>query len=268
MNRIGLRVLVAAAATFGSLGVYMGVSAATSSSPQTFYGCAANNGRVLRITTRFDTMCNKGQTVVTWNATGATGPKGATGATGPKGSTGATGATGATGPRGATGATGASGANNPLVFGPYTTTGDPDSSVCGGNWANDAFTRTYVVTPGPGDAFQITELFNGTFVTIAGVPQPNPASCPGTSQTGGVTGTIYGQYAITVSASQAAAFDPYATCAGSCSTESFFSTFFGGIDFDALSGSTINYGWQFYYNAPGHGSWVNADYGNTGNITG
>jgi hypothetical protein len=101
MNRFGLRVLVAVAATFGSLGIYMGVSAATSSSPQTFYGCAANNGRVLRITTRLMTDCNKGQTVVTWNAAGTPGATGATGPKGPKGSTGSQGAQGAQGPAGA-----------------------------------------------------------------------------------------------------------------------------------------------------------------------
>jgi hypothetical protein len=268
MNRVGTRLLIAVAAGVASVGVYAGISAATNASPTTFYGCEASNGRIGFITVKPGVKCQGAQIPVSWNAVGPAGATGGKGAKGDKGDTGAAGANGAPGAKGDKGDKGNSGVNNPLVFGPYTTTGDPDSSVCGGNWATDAFTRTYIVTPGPGDAFQVTELFNGTFVTIAGVPQPNPASCPGTLQTGGVNGTLYGQYAITVGAADAAAFDPYASCAGSCNTESFFSTFFGGLDFNANPGGNITYGWQFYYNAPGHGSWVNADYGNTGNITG
>lgn len=65
------------------------------------------------------------ETRLTWNQTGATGPKGDTGPQGPRGDTGAAGATGSTGPTGADGvpgATGASGAQGDT--GPRGATGD------------------------------------------------------------------------------------------------------------------------------------------------
>jgi hypothetical protein len=104
MNRVGLRLLIAAAATLGTIGVYAGVSAATSSSPSMFYGCAAANGRVLRITTNSNVKCMGGQTVVSWSATGPAGAKGATGAKGSPGSQGAQGPQGSQGPAGPAGA--------------------------------------------------------------------------------------------------------------------------------------------------------------------
>jgi hypothetical protein len=95
MNRIGLRLAIASVAALASIGVYAGVSAATSSSPSMFYGCTAANGRVLRITTNSNVKCQGGQTVVSWSATGPAGAKGATGPAGAKGATGAPGAPGA-----------------------------------------------------------------------------------------------------------------------------------------------------------------------------
>ena len=43
---------------------------------------------------------------------------------------------------------------------------------------------------------------------------------------------------------------------------SFFSSFFNGL---AEPGT---YAWEFYYAAPGHGTWANTDHGNTGEIIG
>lgn len=203
---------------------------------------------------------------------GAAGDKGAKGDTGANGATGATGATGAPGPTGqpgpqgvpgtpgATGATGPAGADahNPLVFGPYNS-GSTDSSVCGGDWANDTYTRTYIVSPQSDGSFQVTELFNGSFVTLAG-NSPNDTDCATTADdvAAGITGSFHGDYALVVPAP--ADFDPTATCPAGCTTSDFFTTFFG-------SGFPATFAWSFYYSTASHGSWANTDHGNSGNIT-
>lgn len=256
MNRLSsllVTVVVASAISVAGVAVAASAMGGTKSSPTTFYACQAKNGTITKITTDSKLTCAGGakavasEKVVSWNSVG------------PMGAPGPAGAMGAQGPAGATGAPGASGVNNPLVFGPYTTTGDPDSNVCGGNWATDAFTRTYIVTPQSNGSFDVTEVFKGSFVTIAGAAEPNDSACT-TSQTGGVTGVFYGDYALNLAAP--ADFNPNATCAGSCSTASFFSTFFNGA---AEPGS---YAWEFYYTTPHNGSWQNTDHGNTGEITG
>ena len=61
----------------------------------------------------------------------------------------------------------------------------------------------------PAGASSVTVLTKGTFVTIAGISEPNPATCPGTLQTGGVTGTTWGDYSVTTGTG--VTFDPYAT---------------------------------------------------------
>lgn len=192
--------------------------------------------------------------------TGATGPQGEQGEQGPQGNTGATGAQGPQGNQGPAGADGPRGASNPLVFGPYNTPNDQDSNTCGGNWATDNFDRTYIVTPQPDGSFDITELYNGTFTTNAGESQPNPASCPGTLETGGVFGHMYGEYVLNLAAP--ADFNPTATCSAACGTSDFFADFFHGASEPA------NYAWEFYYTTPSNGDWSNTDHGNTGNITG
>jgi hypothetical protein len=257
MNRLTSRLLTIAVASIITVGVVAGISAATST-PSRFYGCKANSGSISKITTSSHLTCSGSKTVVSWNSQGPAGPAGAPGAPGARGPAGAP---------GAPGAPGASGVDNPLVYGPYSTTGDLDSNVCGGNWATDTLTRTFIVTPQSNGNFEVTELFKGTFVTIAGQAEPNDTGCT-TSQVGGVHGTFYGDYALVTPAP--ADFNPYATCAPSttppsevdqCTTTSFFADFF-----NAPFPST--YAWEFYYNAPGHGSWANTDHGNTGEITG
>ncbi len=203
------------------------------------------------------------------------GPAGATGANGTKGDTGVTGAAGSAGTKGNTGAQGAqgpagpagsqgskgdkgdSGASSPLVFGPYAS-GSTDSSVCGNDWATDTYTRTYVVAPGSDGSFEVTELCNGSFVTLAGL---SPGSCSITLPAG-ITGKFYGDYAVKVPAG--ADFNFTATCASGCTTSQFFTTFFGK---DSSFMDTATYGWQFHYATTGHGSWDNTNHGNSGNIT-
>lgn len=196
---------------------------------------------------------------------GDVGKQGAPGDTGAKGTDGNPGPTGNTGPAGAPGAPGATGqpgpagadAKNPLVFGPYNS-GSTDSSVCGGDWANDTYTRTYIVAPQSDGSFQVTELFNGVFTTIAG-NSPDDSDCATTTDdvAAGITGTFHGDYALLVPAP--ADFDPTATCPAGCTTTDFFTTFFN-------TGFPATYAWEFYYATPSNGSWANTDHGNTGNI--
>jgi Collagen triple helix repeat (20 copies) len=195
-------------------------------------------------------------------ATGPVGPVGAKGDKGDKGDAGTPGAKGDAGTPGAkgdTGATGASGVTSPLVFGPYANTGDPsDSSICGNNWANDTFTRTFIVTPQVDGSFDVTELNQGTFVTLAGA---SPNDC-GVTIAAGATGTWYGDWVFTIPAGDHANFN-FAEGSGGTGTEFVHSHFGAGTDFPS------DYAWQFHYKSdtPSGGSWDNTDHGNTGNIT-
>ena len=196
---------------------------------------------------------------------GITGVNGANGLNGPKGDKGDTGAAGTAstvpGPKGDTGATGPPGLrgiNSPLVFGPYNS-GGLDSSVCGNDWATDTYTRTYTVTPQSDGSFQVTELFDGTFVTQAG---DSPNDCNVTIPAG-TTGTMYGDYAVVVPTASDCNFK--AACPSGCTTRQFFTAFFGK---PASFIDSATYAWQFHYAAdnPAHGTWDNTDHGNTGNI--
>ena len=99
-----------------------------------------------------------------------------------------------------------------------------DSSHCGGDWANDNYNRTLQFIPQDDGTIQVVRTYNGTFTTIAGVSQPNPAgSCPGPLQTGGVTGTFTGFDVVVVTGG---VFTPNATCPDPCTTTAMLATFF------------------------------------------
>ena len=181
---------------------------------------------------------------------------------GAKGDTGAAGATGAQGPKGDTGPAGLS---VPGVVVTHVT--GLDSSQCGGNWANDDYTRTLQFIPQDDGTIQVVRTYNGTFTTIAGASQPNPAPCPGTLQTGGVTGTIKG---FDVAVVTDGVFTPNATCPDPCTTTAMLATFFPARGGPAAT-STVNNGWEYQYDAGANGLWVNrsaARGGDIGNITG
>jgi hypothetical protein len=266
---------VAAASLLVSVGVVAGVSAASTSQPSKFYGCAASNGSITHISSSSGLSCPHGQSVVFWNATGPKGAKGspgAPGAPGPKGNPGAPGPAGAPGP---------SGVNEPLVY-TFPSSSGPDSSYCGDDWATDTYSRTFVVSPLPDGSYNVFETLSGTFVTIAGVSQPNPATCPGTAQNGGVSGTFVGTASFNVSDATSAAppaveFDPTASCSGcnavtSGSTSSFdqgntafLAAFFPG------GSVTGNLNYDFRYATASHGSWIDSAavaQADSGNITG
>jgi hypothetical protein len=184
-------------------------------------------------------------------APGTPGAAGPDGSPGPAGEPGQPGATGAPGPAGAD-------ASNPLIFGPYNS-GSSDSGVCGIDWANDTYTRTYIVDPQPDGSFHVTELFNGVFSTIGDTPTPNgPCAEEHPILPAGITGTFYGDYALLVPAP--ADFNQIGVCPAGCTTSDFFATFFN-------TGFPAVFAWEFYYSTPSNGSWANTDHGNTGNIT-
>ena len=139
--------------------------------------------------------------------------------------------------------------------------------MCGNDWANDVYTRTYTVTPVNGGGFQVSELFNGTFTTIAGHSPNGP--CDGSAEVGGgVPGTMYGDFAFFVPPGHD--FNAPAVCPAQCTTTDFFSTFFGedvtAADNDVNGTNSFGFGWQFHYRTAGNGNWDNTDHGNAGNI--
>ena len=144
-----------------------------------------------------------------------------------------------------------------LVFGPYGS-GSLDSSVCGNDWANDTYSRTYAVTPQSDGSFEVTELFQGEFTTLAG-PSPNDCS----TIRAGIKGKLYGNEAFRLP--PGADFNFTAKCPDGCNGTEFFAAFFGIPDyFSTPAGQT--YAWQFHYRTDHNGTWDNTDHGNTGNI--
>jgi hypothetical protein len=209
---------------------------------------------------------------LSWNVKGPAGPAGAKGAAGPAGPAGAKGANGANGAPGAPGATGATGPAGPAglsVPGVVVThvTG-LDSSHCSPfDWANDDYKRTLQFIPQDDGTIQVVRTYDGTFTTIAGAPQPNPASCPGTLQTGGVTGTFKGFDVVVVTGG---VFTPNATCADPCTTAAMLAAFFPARGGPAAT-SAVNNGWEYQYEVSPTDFWVNRSAprgGDLGNITG
>jgi hypothetical protein len=99
----------------------------------------------------------------------------------------------------------------------------------------------------------VTELFNGTFVTLAG----NSPGTPCAALSAGITGQFYGDEVFTVPTH--ADFNFTATCPVGCRATQFFDAFFNT--------TPPSYAWQFHYTTPGNGSWDNTDHGDSGNIT-
>ena len=193
------------------------------------------------------------------------GERGAKGATGAKGGTGAAGAKGAAGPPGPKGDPGTPGLSVPGVVVTHNT--DTDSGHCGIDWANLDYARTLQFIPQNDGTIQVLRSYNGTFTTIAGAPTPNPSSCPGTLQTGGVTGTLTGYDVVVVTGG---VFTPKATCPNPCSTTAMLATFFPA-DGGPAATATVNEGWEYQYNTTANGTWVNrsaARGGDVGNING
>jgi hypothetical protein len=243
--------------------------------------------------------CHKGYQKISWNirgpkgpkgnpGAGAAGPAGSAGPQGPAGATGAAGAPGAAGPAGPTGpkgnagvdgATGATGPTGPAGLSVPNVvvthiTGGRDFGHCGlggTQWANLNYSRTLQFIPQNDGSIQVVRSYDGTFTTVAGAPSPNPPTCPGTPQTGGVTGTFTGYDVVVVTGG---VFHPEATCPDPCITSTMLATFFPAEGGPAAA-STINNGWEYQYRTAANGAWINrsaggppARGGGMGNING
>jgi len=152
-------------------------------------------------------------------------------------------------------------------FGPINS-GSPDSSTCGGNWANDTYKRVFNMptTPNAGTSYSGTESFiDGRFVTMAG---PSPDACDpngtaGSTIAAGVTGSFHGSFQVVVSNGT---FDPNATCESGCdTTASFVATVYG-----TAATYTTGPSFTFTYHANGpdlvQREWQNASADEGGNV--
>jgi hypothetical protein len=253
----------ASAVSQGTLGVRNGV----------IYGCVETHGNKQTLGDLKLANCHKGFKPIAWNIRGPKGARGVgtpgpQGPQGPQGSQGSQGSRGPAGPKGDKGDKGDPGPPGLSVPGVVVThvTG-LDSSHCNGDWANDNYNRTLQFIPQNDGTIQVVRTYDGTFTTIAGASQPNPGVCPGTLQTGGVTGTIKG---FDVAVVTGGVFTPNAACPDPCTTTAMLATFFPARGGPAAT-STVNNGWEYQYDAGANGLWVNrsaARGGDIGNITG
>jgi hypothetical protein len=248
----------------GKLGIRNGV----------IYGCVETHGSNQTLGDLKLANCHKGFKAVAWNIRGPKGPKGASGigTPGPQGPQGSQGTAGAKGDKGDPGPPGLS---VPNVVVTHITSGRDfghcGSSQMGTQWANLSYTRTLQFIPQNDGSIQVVRSYNGTFTTLAGSPTPNPATCPGTPQTGGVTGTFTGYDVVVVTGG---VFHPEATCPDPCITTTMVATFFPAEGGPAAA-STINNGWEYQYRTAANGVWINrspggppARGGDIGNING
>ena len=173
------------------------------------------------------------------------------------------------------------GTGSPLAYS-FTGAIGPDTGACsdsgsGAGWATDTFDATYVVAMQPDGSYVLTKVVKGTFVTRAGVSQPNPPTVDcdtaASRQTGGVTGTFYGAMSVTVPANSG--FNAFASCGAPCSphttvtsvntaqNDAFVAAFFRA----GVSGTLTGYSIVYDAGANGH---MEQDFIGpaTGNITG
>ncbi len=206
----------------GKLGIRNGV----------IYGCVETHGSKQTLGDLKLANCHKGFKAVAWNIRGPKGPKGASGVgtpgpQGPQGPQGSQGSAGAKGDKGDKGDPGSPGLSVPNVVVTHITSGRDfghcGSSQMGTQWANLSYTRTLQFIPQNDGSIQVVRSYNGTFTTLAGAPTPNPPTCPGTPQTGGVTGTFTGYDVVVVTGG---VFHPEATCPDPCITTTMVATFF------------------------------------------
>jgi len=251
----------------GKLGVRNGV----------IYGCVETHGGNQTLGDLKLANCHKGFKAISWNIRGPKGPKGASGVgtPGPQGPQGPQGSQGTAGPKGDKGDPGSPGLSVPNVVVTHITSGR-DFGHCGSvplgtQWANLSYTRTLQFIPQNDGSIQVVRSYNGTFTTLAGAPTPNPPTCPGTLQTGGVTGTFTGYDVVVVTGG---VFHPEATCPDPCITSTMVATFFPAEGGPA-GVSTINSGWEYQYRTAANGTWINrspggppARGGDIGNING
>ena len=167
--------------------------------------------------------------------------------------------------------TGTGAASSDTVNYKYTSITGPDSSTCGGNWANDKETRTFKVyrEQANNGSYQVTETFTGgSFTTLAG---DSPEKCEaGTSNvdTAGIKGSFHGYETLIVSNADISGNWVESTnvsCSATCTTDEWIANTFGA---DATF-TTANDWWFTYKTTNAHACakhWINAAYGNSGDI--
>jgi hypothetical protein len=185
-----------------------------------------------------------------------------TGKLGAPGAPGASGAKGEGGSNGKSGSTGGQGDQGNTAPGVVTThAAGADSSTCGGDWADDTYTRTLQFIPQDNGTINVLRTYRGTFTTIAHANGPSGPCL--NDQVGGVSGTFTGFDVVVVTGGH---FFPDATCDANCTSAAMLAAFFPGAT------SAIHNGWEYHYDAGDNGTWINADAvsrgGNSGDITG
>jgi hypothetical protein len=154
-------------------------------------------------------------------------------------------------------------------FGPINS-GSPDSSTCGGNWADDTYKRVFDAgtTPNADGTYNATESFiAGRFVTVAGPSADacDPSGTAGSTIAAGVTGSFHGNFMVLVSGGT---FNPNATCDSGCDTTiGFVHTVYGS----AATYDVPSFGFTYHANGPdlSQREWHNASAdqgGNSGDI--
>jgi hypothetical protein len=145
---------------------------------------------------------------------------------------------------------------------------DVDSGEAGNNWAFDEYVRRIQVVQ-TATGFCATVSYSGSFETIAG---RGPGNTGNVAE--GVVGTFEGGYTATFVATLNTApayrtkgsigtFDYQCDAAGNCpGYVSWLGLYFAGV-----SGFDYSW-WGWVYHGGNNGSWVNADSGNSGDITG
>ncbi len=159
----------------------------------------------------------------------------------------------------------------------YTLTNDFNSGVAGNAWANDTINRHLQIrqvgsgTPTPTTQYCAMIDDTGSFVTFAGLsPSGN------STVSAGINGRINGGYDTTLFTGTLNPSPAYKPCAATWGTfdlqctdayncpgahPSFLSYFNGSPSWDYA-----NWGWA--YHTAKNGTWINADSGNSGDITG
>ncbi|HVZ76338.1 MAG TPA: Ig-like domain-containing protein [Candidatus Paceibacterota bacterium] len=159
-------------------------------------------------------------------------------------------------------------------------TGDPDSSVPGPNWANDTFTRHIQIwqeTIGTDTHYCAEADDNGTFTTIGGASGISPQSGAALPEVvtgtmvGGTHGEIVGGTLMNTS-NPIADVDCTTAPSGSCDslTGAWVAYYFGaGATYNyspSPADTTGNWGWTYTADCRTHGTWVNQNAGNSGDI--
>jgi hypothetical protein len=147
-------------------------------------------------------------------------------------------------------------------------TNDADSGVAGNAWATDTVARELVVVRTGASTFCAIARYAGGFTTNAGPSPGGTATIPA-----GIAGVLGGGYR---SATFTAAFTPSKPTFGYVGTLDYGCNGSfdcpGAVDwttwyFNSGAGVPLDLAWWgWIYRAPGHGSWVNASSGNSGDI--